>query len=446
MDHFSVLNPKNVKQTLSKDGFEAPVDLFGFQDDDKENEAAITAEATSRKKELYFNESCLLSSRVCESKRTSVLRFHLCEPILASCDENNNLTIWDVSSVGRRLQSFQNSNQADSRITSLSWINELSNSLLLTGCDDGSIRLWSGVLDDYTGNSFERPTLANSFFAMPELHPGQKGSGLVTEWQQSHGRLIVGGDCPRIRCWDIEAEKCRNIIESDMNACLTSITSTWDSFQLSTQYRADGSSGLGPDIIVAGYSDGTIRAYDLRIPNACPVSEIKSDPRSRLRERWMKQVRFAEHSNWVVNVSFRKCGSRHEVTLFLVECFVISSDSCSHYLLISVQIVSGSTAGDIKFWDLRLPNSIRTLEIQRSPMTALACHTSIPLLASGSQAQFIKLMTPDGDITQVIRYHEKVSNQMIGPVSCLTFHPTQPLLAVGSTDEYIGLYKANISY
>jgi hypothetical protein len=75
-------------------------------------------------------------------------------------------------------------------------------------------------------------------------------------------------------------------------------------------------------------------------------------------------------------------------------------------------------------------------------MTALACHPSIPLLASGSQAQFMKILTPDGDVTQVIRYHEKLSNQMIGPVSCLMFHPTKPLLAVGTTDEFIGVYKA----
>jgi len=105
------------------------------------------------------------------------------------------------------------------------------------------------------------------------------------------------------------------------------------------------------------------------------------------------------------------------------------------------KIVSGSTAGDIKFWDLRSPSSLRTIEIQRSPMTALASHPSIPLLASGSQAQFMKIFTLDGDVTQVIRYHEKLSNQMIGPVSCLTFHPTKPMLAVGTTDDLIGVYK-----
>jgi regulator-associated protein of mTOR len=184
----------------------------------------------------------------------------------------------------------------------------------MTGCDDGSIRLWGGILDDFEEIPYKKPILCTGFFAMPELNPGKRGSGLVTEWQQSHGRLIVGGNCPRIRCWDLEAEKCRSIIDSDMSVCLTSITTTWDSFLLSTQNRVDGSSGLGPDIIVAGYGDGTICAYDLRIPNAGAVSENKSDPRSRLRERWMKQARFTEHSNWIVNTSFRPAGSRYEVS------------------------------------------------------------------------------------------------------------------------------------
>lgn len=189
----------------------------------------------------------------------------------------------------------------------------MSNSLLMTGCDDGSIRLWGGILDDLEAIPCKKPILSSAFFALPELTPGQRGSGLVTEWQQSHGRLIVGGNCPYIRCWDLEAEKCRNIIHTEMSVSLTSITTTWDSFLLSTQSQVDGSSGLGPDIIVAGYGDGTICAYDLRISSSGAVSESKADPRSRLRERWMKQVRFNEHSNWVVNTSFRQTGNRYEV-------------------------------------------------------------------------------------------------------------------------------------
>ena len=97
-------------------------------------------------------------------------------------------------------------------------------------------------------------------------------------------------------------------------------------------------------------------------------------------------------------------------------------------------------AGSIKFWDLRIANSLRTVNIQRSPMTALACHPRIPLLATGSHAQFIKLFTPDGDSLQVIRYHAQIPGQLIGPVSYLGFHPNKPILAAGATDKIVSLY------
>ena len=73
-------------------------------------------------------------------------------------------------------------------------------------------------------------------------------------------------------------------------------------------------------------------------------------------------------------------------------------------------------------------------------MIALACHPRIPLLATGSHAQFIKLFTPDGDTLQVIRYHEKKAAQLIGPVSYLCFHPNKPILAAGAADRIVSIY------
>jgi regulator-associated protein of mTOR len=73
-------------------------------------------------------------------------------------------------------------------------------------------------------------------------------------------------------------------------------------------------------------------------------------------------------------------------------------------------------------------------------MTALACHSKVPLFASGSPTQFITLLTPDGDTLQMIRYHEELSGQRIGPVRCLDFHPHKLLLAAGAVDKIISLY------
>ena len=125
----------------------------------------------------------------------------------------------------------------------------------------------------------------------------------------------------------------------------------------------------------------------------------------------------------------------------------IKSKNLNFFLICScfffIQIMSGSVAGDIKFWDIRLTSSTRTLEIQRSPMTAFAGHPRIPVLATGSHDQFIKILTLDGDTLNVKRYHEvfRGTAQRIGPVSCLAFHPNKLLLAAGFTDEFLSIYS-----
>jgi regulator-associated protein of mTOR len=103
------------------------------------------------------------------------------------------------------------------------------------------------------------------------------------------------------------------------------------------------------------------------------------------------------------------------------------------------QIVSGTIEGDILFWDLRLPTPLRSLEIQRSAMTALACHPRIPILASGSD-DFLKVCSADGDTLQAFRHHHKLQGRRIGRVSTLAFHPNAPLLAAGFTDDIISIY------
>lgn len=106
------------------------------------------------------------------------------------------------------------------------------------------------------------------------------------------------------------------------------------------------------------------------------------------------------------------------------------------------QVVSGCVGGDVKFYDLRYSSSLRTIDVQRSPMTALAIHPRIPLIATGSHAQFIKIFTlADGDTLDVIRYHDEIHHRRIGPVSNLSFHPHKLMLASCATDEIVSLYE-----
>jgi hypothetical protein len=50
-----------------------------------------------------------------------------------------NVSVWSYEE-GRRLGAFKNDTSKPSRMTTISWLNEASSSLLLTGSDDGVLR------------------------------------------------------------------------------------------------------------------------------------------------------------------------------------------------------------------------------------------------------------------------------------------------------------------
>jgi regulator-associated protein of mTOR len=219
--------------------------------------------------------------------------------------------------------------------------------------------------------------------------------------QQYSGSLIAGGNSSTIRCWDLAYEKCTNTLDTDTEACVTTLCTAWD-----PDSGLISGPGIGPDIIMAGHSDGSLKVFDIR------TSGVVSQPSGRRA----RKTRFTEHRNWIVDAAFTSYGGRSE-------------------------IISGSVDGDIRAWDLRMSTSLRTLDVQRSPMTALAVHKKVPIAATGSHAQFIKILTLEGETLQVARYHEESPGLRIGPVSCLEFHKQKLVLAAGTTDSLVSIYK-----
>ena len=108
------------------------------------------------------------------------------------------------------------------QITSMTWVNEQSNPLLLTGSNDGDVRVWSGM-EQTTPSSLRCVT---SFNALPDIIRGSGGSGLVMDWQPRPGVLVVGGNSSIVRCWDMEREQCVGMIRTPSNSCVTSIVSS----------------------------------------------------------------------------------------------------------------------------------------------------------------------------------------------------------------------------
>jgi WD40 repeat protein len=393
----------------------------------EENEEALLAaeeEAVSKKKDLQLREIHLLRNE--GVRNTGMLKFHSHEGLLMVCGGEDRISLWDTNT-GNQISTFVNGNTGGVAMTSSSWINEESRAKFLVGCDDGTVRIWGDLLEA-NGEICRGPPVLVSAFSVAPITPVKHGSGLVMEWQPFSRRLIAGGHCRVIRCWDLEAEKMVSELEAKGEGFTTTLTTAWDEFSrqgVPSNTGAGDYQGMSPDVIVAGSTDGIIRVFDIRLSNRGEVDsfdESNSKSRDASRRTAVRNARklrsrpteFVEHRNWVLKTAFTGYGGRFA-------------------------LLSGTVDGEIKEWDLRMSQSIRTLEVQRSHMTALAFHPCVPVVAAGSNAQFIKILTLDGDTIQVLRYHGKRGNQHIGPVSCLAFHKYQPLLAAGATDNLIGL-------
>jgi regulator-associated protein of mTOR len=153
--------------------------------------------------------------------------------------------------------------------------------------------------------------LVSSFVAAPDIVTDKRySSGLVLEFQQCTGQLIAGGNTKVIRCWDVAAEKCRSKFDSKSDASLTTLTTAWD-----YDYNS-GYSGLGPDIVVAGYGNGSLRVFDTRSNQSDPVLYVNEGlSRQGLSSRRRKYSEFDEHTSWIVDVSFTTYGGRNEVSI-----------------------------------------------------------------------------------------------------------------------------------
>ena len=294
------------------------------------------------------------------------------------------------------------------RITAMQWVNESHDALLMLGADNGTVTLWRdsstadyGITDaresrKSDSNVQESSSIASCFFALPDVADTSRGSGLVMSWQQTSGTLVVGGNSNTLRLWDLGREQCVRVFNTGFDTCTTALASRSVSSEMPGG-TFGGQSNLSWTF--AGFADGSIAVFDERVPGSGCVSSAR------------------EHSAWVVGAYFRPDTS---------------------------EIITGSVRGSVKFWDLRTMRSVKTLEVHKSPLTALAVHPHVPILATGSHAQFIKILTLGGEqLGGIIKYHDGFLGQRIGPVSCLAFHPNKMMLATGATDSIVSVYQVS---
>lgn len=113
-------------------------------------------------------------------------------------------SIWDWTN-HTRLCRFSNGNPPGSRINEARFINEDDSALLLTGSSDGIVKIFRNYESD---KSIE---LVSAFRALTDHVPSTKNAGLVLDWQQGQGKLLVAGDVKAIRVWNAATEICTNV-------------------------------------------------------------------------------------------------------------------------------------------------------------------------------------------------------------------------------------------
>ncbi|KAF8782229.1 regulatory-associated protein of mTOR-like isoform X2 [Argiope bruennichi] len=279
---------------------------------------------------------------------------------------------------GYLLRSDSARNHQNVRITAVDFLNAHDETLLMIGSDDGVVKIWK----NYTKEAENR--LITAFQVIQDLLPSTRGSGLVLQWEQHASQLLASGDVRHIRIWDSEKEMKVQDLPTGADSCVTCLTSSPDYASL----------------IAAGCGDGTVRIYDRRMAQSDCCLHI-----------------FQEHSGWVVNIMLQNKQNFG-------------------------QIISGSVAGDVRFWDLRHSNSIRNIPPAHG-MTAMAIHPQLDLIACGAANQFISVFNQNGDNISTIKYHDGFMGHRIGPISCLGFHPYKASLGAGSTDHLISVYSVN---
>lgn len=214
-----------------------------------------------------------------------------------------------------------NCHSNSSQITSLQLINPQYNTLVCTGSSDGSVRIWkayNGI--DYSFN----PQLVTAFHLMPDLQPSRQGLGMILMWDQIQGKFYATSDQSDVRIikvWDAVSES----MVQDIPTC--------------AEYGVSCLTSDGEHSIAAGFLDGSIRIYDTRLK--------KTDCRT---------FTFRKHSEKILALHMFKPGEKH------------------------INLVSGDTGGEVRFWDKRAPTSVKRVDVGQK-MSVMSVHPNADVFA-----------------------------------------------------------------
>lgn len=306
------------------------------------------------------------------------MTFHQFEDHLAVADDANTIYVWDWKKQGR-LSRFSNGNPEGSKISDMKFINEDDQAFLMTGSSDGVMRIYRHYDSD------KRIELASSWRALTHMVQSNVNSGMVFDWQQVTGTVLVAGDVRTIRVWNAGHETCTMDIPARSGSCVTSLTSD----------QMTGS------IFVAGFGDGAVRVYDQRL---------------RPQESMVKKWKDDSDRQWIRSVHMQRGGQR--------------------------ELLSASRNGKVKLWDIRMDKPLQTFQTTRDILRTASTHEHLPVFAVGTSAHIVKVFNFDGkELSRVEPYSSFLGQNRGSPISATAFHPHRMVLgAAARGDHHINLF------
>lgn len=273
---------------------------------------------TQPQKEIAGNSKWANPCGIFDNKsQPTKMTMHQFEDHLAVSDDRDTVCIWDWKKSGR-LSRFSNGNPEGSKISDLQFINEDDQAFLMTGSSDGVIRIYRNYDSD------EKVELASAWRALTHLVPSNVNSGMVFDWQQVSGKLLVAGDVKVIRVWAAAPEFCIVDIPARSGSCVTSLTS-------------DQMTG---NLFVAGFGDGAVRVFDSR---------------NRPQESMVKKWKDDSDREWIRSVHMQRGGQR--------------------------ELLSASRNGKVKLWDIRMDKPLKVIQTTKDVLRTASTHEHLPVFA-----------------------------------------------------------------
>ncbi|KAJ8727816.1 hypothetical protein PYW08_016201 [Mythimna loreyi] len=205
----------------------------------------------------------------------------------------------------------------------------------------------------------------------------------LLRWCAARRTLALAGRANKVRLWDASTELLLTDIDTECEAAATSL---WRGAE-----GAEGSEGAA--LLVCGFGDGSVRAWDERSPRAAI---------SRLHHHQAPVLAAA-----------------HRPDLYTM--------------------LTGCMNGEVRIYDTRKMAVVDTVRAP-APLAAVDVHPLCNLMACGSVNQSISIYDLKGAALNTIKFHEGFMGARIGPVSCLTFHPLRCAMGVGSKDSTVSVY------